>query len=253
MRPSVYCGLFILISAVHCSAANIIFTTNAYPPYVINQHGRASGIFPKIIRAIFQGTQDHIEINFRPWPRAERLVRQGRAYATFPYVSTPSRASSFDFSQPVIRFFPRFFYLKSSFPEGFHWNSLSDFRPYRVGGVLGYWYQSLFKAAGVRVDYVRTDRMNMEKLFRHRIDFTLVDTLVGWTLIRQLYPHRLQDFAVTAKAQSSGSLRLMVSRNYPDAKRLTARFNAGLARIRRNGVYQKIFEQYHVPNAYMTQ
>lgn len=250
MRRSLWSGVILLMLANHCPAADISFTTDAYPPYVINHDGEATGIFPAIIHAVFRDSSDRVIIRFRPWLRAEQVVRRGRAFATFPYVPTPTRAAHFNFSNPVINFFPRFFYRRAAFPKGFHWQRLSDFRHYRVGGVLGYWYQPLFERAGVRVDYVRNDRLNLEKLYHDRIDFTLIDALVGWTLIRQTFPGHSSAFAAAPKPQTMGRFRLMVSRKYPDAKALTARFNRGLAHIKQDGTYRQILRRYKVPQAY---
>ncbi|WP_229380914.1 substrate-binding periplasmic protein [Shewanella psychropiezotolerans] len=234
------------------TAKPIIFVTSAYAPYVINTYGLASGLFPEIVSAAFFEMNHKVEFQFQPWVRGEKTVGAGRAFATFPYLKNPARESEFDFSEPVLFFFPKFFYNTEKFPYGFEWEALTDFKAYRVGGVRGYWYESSFKQAGIAAHYVTSDKQNIEMLLMQRIDFTLIDELVGWNLIRETAPDKIDKYAVASKPQSSDAFHLMISRSYPNSKLLRLTFDLGLLRIKRNGIYQQILDQYQVTSEYAT-
>ncbi|NYZ68693.1 transporter substrate-binding domain-containing protein [Endozoicomonas sp. SM1973] len=234
------------------SRETIDVVTSAYEPYVIEDNQIASGIFPDIVNTVFSLQDIKVRFQFHSWTRGEDLVKKGMVFATFPYIINTQRTELFEFSDPVIYFFPKFFYLKQNFPEGFSWHNLKDFKPYIIGGVFGYWYESAFREQKIEVHYVTTDTQNIYKLMYGRIDFTLIDELVGWKLIESIYPQQRRVFAVAKKPESSSTFHLMISRSYPHANKLTEQFNKGLKRIKTNGTYQRIFRRYAVPMEYAT-
>lgn len=251
---SVVLILCTFINLLHLAQAGepVSFVTSSYEPYVIESDHVASGIFPDIVKAALHERQMDVKFEFLPWKSCENIVREGSVFATFPYIINVQRAKFFDFSDPVIYFFPKFFYKKENFPDGFIWKDLRSFRPYQIGGVLGYWYEISFKNEGLNVHYVTTDIQNIYKLMRGRIDFTLIDELVGWRIIKKVYPKQKLAFAVSKRPESYSAFHLMVSRKYSNAKTLTKIFNKGLKKIKKNGTYQKIFRKYDVPMEYAT-
>lgn len=244
--------VFIIFSIAPRAMAQVIFVTSEYDPYVIKQDSTANGVFPDIVKAVFHELNIEVKFKFQPWKRCEMTVKEGGAFATFPYLINKQRSEVFDFSVPIIYFYPKFFYKKSKFPNGFKWSSLKDFQPYYLGCVRGYWYEDSFQKAGLTIKYVTSDIQNIKKLRNDRIDFTLIDELVGWSLVKGVYPDQVSAFAVAKKPESSDAFHLMVSRNYPDTKVLTKKFNKGLRAIKDNGTYHKIFLKYKVPILYET-
>ena len=246
--------IFVFINFWHISHAKepLVFVTSAYEPYVIEEGSIITGIFPDIVKAVFHELNIQAEFRIQPWQRGETTVKSGEAFATFPYLTTELRAEDFNFSDPVICFFPKFYYKKERFPNGFSWENLTDFQQYTIGGIRGYWYKESLQAADLNVQYVTTDRQNILKLMKERIDFTLLPELVGRILIQKVYPHQRSAFAFAKKSESTNTFHLMVSKKYPHAKELTEKFNNGLRIIKGNGIYQKIFQQYKVPIEYET-
>ncbi len=244
--------LICFLPGFHAHASEVLLTTSTYEPYVIEQTGEISGLVPDIVCAAFHESNVNVVFRFQPWKRGEEKVASGEFYGTFPYLRTEQRSEKFEFSDPVINFFPKFFYKKSKFPNGLSWQNLKDLNVYVIGGVLGYWYEKSFKDAGLRVQYVTTDQQNIGKLMLGRIDLTLMDELVGWRLIRQAFPEQVDAFAVAGKPESSDAFRLMISRSYPNAKELTETFNAGLQIILKNGKYAEILNEYGVSMEYAT-
>ncbi|CAM3362109.1 ABC transporter substrate-binding protein [Shewanella violacea] len=241
-----------LAANTRSTARTVVFVTSAYAPYVINTDGLATGLFPDIVTAAFVEMGYKVKFKFQPWQRGEKSVRSGTAFATFPYLKNPARESEFDFSEPVLFFYPKFFYNIETFPHGFEWQTLADFKPYRVGGVRGYWYENSFKQAGIAAQYVTSDKQNIEMLLVQRIDFTLIDELVGWNLIRETAPGMVHKYAVASRPQSSDAFHLMISRDYPNTKLLRLTFDLGLLRIKQNGIFQQILDKYRVASEYGT-
>jgi len=253
MKSKLLKTLSILIFYAQYTLAGVPIVTSEYPPYVIHENNHVTGIVPDIVQAAFQELNIEVSFSIKPWVRGEHLVKNGEAYATFPYLVTQSRSDNFDFSAPVISFNPKFFYKKTRFSNGlFEWHNLEDFQPYVIGGVLGYWYEEPFKKIGLNVQYVVGDRQNLHKLMHDRIDFTLMDELVGWYLIHDIFPEKNQRniFSVAPKPESSEPFHLMISRKYPRAKELTSTFNKGLNLIKKNSEYQKILNKYKMSENY---
>lgn len=234
------------------SVAQVLIVGGEYPPHVIQGRGTVEGIIPEIIRASFKASNIDVKISLLPWKRCEDHIKKGKAFAALPYLRTPKRAESYDFSAPILSFYPKFFYRKEAFPNGFKWKTLSDFKSYLIGGVSGYWYEEYFQEIGLAVEYGANDRVNINKLINDRVNFTLIDETVGWHLINELFPFQdqMDAFAVSEKPESVDALRLMISRTYPNTQELKQAFNQGLQTIRENHIYDQIIKQHQVSEHY---
>ena len=63
-----------------------------------------------------------------------------------------------------------------------------------------------------------------------------VNERVGWGLIKTHFPEGAQNFKTLAKPLSVMSLRLIVSKDYPNSKKLFDRFNKTLEKCVENGL-----------------
>jgi polar amino acid transport system substrate-binding protein len=225
----------------------VILTTGDWPPYVF-ETGPDKGPMADIVIAAFKEAGVTAKVVFYPWKRAEDEVHQGNAFAAFPYALTPERQKEFDFSDPLYTVKAKFFFNKKYHPDGMPFENLADLKNYKIGGLLGSWYEAAFKEAGLQVEYVSSTDQNVEKLARGRIDLMIEEENSVWTLIRQLYPNEADQFVSLEKPLVQpgvvNDLSLMISRSYPNSAELLTKFNAGLAAIRANGVYDQILEKY---------
>jgi len=240
-----------LICAPLCQGQeSVIIAFGDYAPYVSSQDG-GSGAVLDIIRQAFAVQGIEVSYQFLPWNRCERMVTEGKAFATAPYFKTDERLRLYDFSDPLLFSFKRFFYDTERFPGGFIWETFEDFRGYRMGGVLGYWYLPAFERAKLIVETVTSEEQNMAKLIARRIDFILLDELVGMCLLQERFPDSMESIGVLKKAESFDEMYLLISKTYPEVEALTKQFNAGLKRLKENGEYRKILETHQIPKYYM--
>ncbi len=63
-----------------------------------------------------------------------------------------------------------FFYSKNRPRDSYHYETLEDLRAYKLGGIIGYFYEEIFSEAGLDVDYVTKEQQAIEKLKRGRIE-----------------------------------------------------------------------------------
>ncbi len=130
----------------------------------------------------------------------------------------------------------------------FNFSNLDELKPYLIGGVHGYYYEPLFKKIGLSVDYSDSEDDALKKLLFGRVALLPLNELVGWEMIRKLYPGQSENFS-TSTAIDHQNLNLMVSRKFPDSAALLRRFNDGLNTIVDNGVYKRIMEKHKIPSA----
>ncbi len=226
------------------ASGKIPLATGDYPPYVV-QEGPEPGVFVEILSAVFHEMHQEFTLVFVPWARAEALAKQGEVFATFPYRVTEERKHVFDFSSAVITDTGRFFGKRGGKVDpSFEWKKLSDLRPYVIGGVHGYWYESVFKNEGLTVVYSYSDENSFKSLSVGRVDLVPTSELVGWSLIQKLDAGQKAGYFALGTPLNQSDLCLMVSRNYAGSDQLLQSFNKALARIRAKGVYAAILNKY---------
>jgi len=217
---------------------DIVFGTGEWAPYT-SAKIEDYGIFTEIVSAACKAANLTFTYKFYPWKRCEVNLQNGELFAIFPYMKTPERESIFNFSDSVMENNMVMFYRKSV-NKNINWKTFEDFKEYKIGGVLGYWYETEFKNANLIMDYASSDSQNLIKLANGRIDYAASEDLVGWDVIIKEFPDSKNDFATVKKPLKTGSLYIMVSKDYPNSDELLKRFNQGLSIIRTNGKYSEI-------------
>ena len=224
----------------------LIIVTGELPPYVSGQPGESflTDLFPAIAKEM--GVT--FEFKFFPWKRCELYVADLKAWAAIPYVPTPEREQQFDFSEPLYSKKTKFFYYS---PDGKQKNiayeKLTELKNYRIGGIRGYFYESMFLEAGLQVKYVTEEEQNFKKLQAGRVDLIPALDTLGWHMISKLFPPEEQkNFFTLEKPLHVGANYLMTSKHYPDGQKLLAQFNAALKKVQENGIYQHIAAKHQL-------
>ncbi len=80
-----------------------------------------------------------------------------------------------------------------------------------------------------------------------RTDFVIENQTVGYYTINKAFPDQKDKFKVLSKYYGeTTSNALLVSRDFPDSKKILERFNQGLEKIKANGTYDKIIKKYNM-------
>jgi polar amino acid transport system substrate-binding protein len=228
MRLLLTIALWISLCAYHsvvsAKTEKIMIATDDWEPYISKKRA-GYGEFSERVTAVFKKMGMTTEFIFAPWKRVEALVEKGEVYAGIPYSYTEERHKTFDYSVTIMNSPNVFFYKIKNYPKGIHYSKLEELAHYRISGVTGYWYETLFAQAKLNVEYVTTDEQSINKLYFNRVDLVATDERVGWALIAKLYPHEVSQFAVTGKPFLTTDLRLLVSKKYPNAAQITQQFN----------------------------
>lgn len=239
------------LAALNCLAAQaappvLVIATNEAPPYI--SENPQDSFLTDLLEQVGREMGVTFKFRFMPWPRCELAVDELQVWATMPYVQTPERNSKFLFSQSLFAKQTLLFYYNPNgayFPKNFQ--RLSELAPYRLGGVRSYYYEALFAQAGLALDLATDEEQSFRKLRAGRVDMAPAVDIVGWEMIRKLFPKEEQaNFHTLETPLSVGNNYLMTSPRYPDAQALIERFNDALAEVRRSGMYKKVAERHGI-------
>lgn len=238
-------GVLLIVNKTSAEIPVVPLATGEWAPYTSQAMDR-SGAFTEIVSAAFHEMKMEPFYKFYPWKRAERYTELGKVFAVFPYRITSERQKLFDFSDAVMFSTGRFFYKEQSFPDGINYQQFEDLSSYKIVGVLGYWYEKSFTEANLNVQFVGSDADAITLLFNDRTELVACEELVGWTLIKKHFPRSEHLFTVASKPLNRDPLRLMISKNYPNAAGITKEFNAALEKLRSNGMLSQILQKYGI-------
>lgn len=236
----------ILSSFLNCAFAdNFTITTDDYAPYTIVSGQKVSGACAELVETALKLEGHTVTFIAVPWARATAMAASGDVAGTMPWFKISEREARFSFSAPIIEAKNVIFFKKGGkFRKDLKWNSYEDLKPYQMGGVIGYWYETGFKKAGVSAELVRKDDQNIQKLETGRIDGFITDELVGKKIISTLYPGREAEFDTVEKPESIQPLFVMGKKGGTQTEQLLTHLNAGLKKMHASGQYAKIVAKY---------
>ena len=167
---------------------DVYLTTSEYLPYT-TEYAENYGFCTEIVSTVIRNMDMNPVYKFYPWRRGQLNVREGEVWATFPYSKNAEREREYWFSaQPLFIGRVSFFCYKDYFSENHRWNTLEDLKPYKIGGVRGYWYESDFMKSGLEVEYTANPEETLKKLQAGRIQLFPLNEMVGWYLIENSSP-----------------------------------------------------------------
>ena len=227
-------------SANDAAPQTLIIVTSELPPYTSAEP--QDSFLSALLQEVGKEMGVNFEFRFMPWARCEQAVDSLQAWATLPYVPTPEREKKFLFSTPLYAKRTMLFHYSEeplTLPKTF--TDLSELSQYKVGGVRGYYYESVFSEAGVRLSLASSDEQGFRMLRAGRVDLMPALEVVGWNIIHNMFPLEEQaNFHVMETPLNVGYNYLMTSRRYPQAEQLLERFNHALHVLELNGVYRKL-------------
>jgi polar amino acid transport system substrate-binding protein len=138
-----------------------------------------------------------------------------------------------------------FSYFKSHHQgKTINWNQLTDFKPYKIGTVLGSPLADKLKPLGVKVESTPTLEAGIKKLFNRRIDIMEGAGVANQYMVKQLYPESLDDYAETEKALMRMDIGFIHWKDNAEATAKLKKFLIGWERIKRNGVFLNIQQKH---------
>lgn len=238
------CGVLVPSAAQTPPPPTLVIVAGELPPYVSER--REQSFLSTLFQEIGREMGVNFEFRFMPWRRCEIAVEELQAWGAVPYVPTPERERRHLFSEPLYAKQTKFFYYSPAGPHPAQsYAMLGELKPYRVGGVRGFYYEQMFIDAGLQAEYVTSEEQSFKKLRAGRVDLVPAVEAVGRDMIKALFaPEDVRHFHTLDRPLHVGFNFLMSSRQYPGTAGLLSRFNEALAKLRRNGVYAAVAAQH---------
>ncbi len=217
----------------------LVFVSGEYEPYIYTENGEIKGSEYELVKAVLDDMGVDYEIRMMSWARGLYLMDIGDAFAAFPYYRTREREAIYLFSDSLIdtERVDYFYYYSeddSADEVGVQLDNFGDLNQYKVGGIEGYYYISVFDNLGIPYDLSIDEVECFQKLKEGRIDVFPISKISAEAVINRHFEGDKSNFK-----RSSFSIRtdydgeyLMVKRENSKAQAFIMAFNQSLYKIK---------------------
>ncbi len=210
------------------------------PPFMYEDGGKASGIYPFLLSKIFDELGVKYEINAYPWKRALILCENGETGIAGIYKNS-EREKIYDYSEPI---FPEKIVIYTRTDTNFEFNKIEDLYGKRVGVLVSWSYNENFDKAvsegKIVKDEAKTDVMNFKKLESKRIDCLLTLEPTGNIIMHQNKFPTIKELNMPFAINDT----YLVFNKNTEMKDFLKRFNKVLKKMKKDGRYDKIINDF---------
>jgi len=232
------------------SQTEITIITDEWAPYEfkIGTEGNESitGFSTEVILSVLEqmGVKIKGKIRQYPWARCEVMIINGSADLLFTAASSPDReAKTYYCYEPLITGSWSFFIRKAD--EGkLKFDTLDDLKGQKIGVVRAFSYTPEFWEYVNKNSFpeeVVSDDLNLKKLNGNRFNYTIMNSLNGRYLIKQL--GFKDDIIMLPKPLDSSDLFCVFSKNTINID-FVNEFAAALKRFKNTDLYTAIYTKY---------
>lgn len=248
IKKTVFFGLLLVISVSIVLKENlfamttrktIMIATVEYPP---SFHKDGTGIAANMLTELFDKIGYDIEIKIYPLGRAIHMVNGGDIECAFLFLQTDKKST---ISIPIYYSSMVFLYKKSRFQNGLNFNTLSDLKKYNIGALANsnFTIKLLQENAGLKLDFARSNNINLKKLDEGRIDLLPLSHLIAISSIESVFPGRKEEFGFSNPIAIT-PVCLIFSTKYPRNKNIIDDLRRKLNEIDMGTILQKHFGKY---------
>ncbi|WP_233702174.1 substrate-binding periplasmic protein [Iodobacter ciconiae] len=200
----------------------------------------------EVVTRAFAQENVKVRYKFSPWVRAIHDARIGYVAGSIGLLYTADRGKDFLFSEALITIKSVLFFRSNNTAP---WFPIEKIKNRRLGLTRGYDYGDYWRkltepAVHNEIEMAVDDLTNLKKLAAGRIDGFICDPSVCWSLIKQNWPkEQHQQFRESPNPQTGLPIYLVINRQDPNATELIRRFNLGLQKLKRSGVWRTLTER----------
>ena len=234
--------LFLLNICNEISAETITIAAVNIPYYNFRESGEdeISGISIDLIEEACKGSDIDVSFNLVPMSRVRWAVFEKKCDAFVGASQLFSNEEGGDII-PLLRTKLVFFYKKDKFPDGVKYNVLSDLNNLKIGDLRGTPLLPLFERMGMKIEFANEIVQNFKKLEADRLDLIVCTDLTGYQILNDFFQDSIDDFDMTEEPLciiDDGIILLH------ENKEIFKKLEAGLFKIKKNGIYNKIIDKY---------
>ncbi len=222
----------------------ISISTGEYSPFT-GKTLKHNGFVNHVITEAFKREGYIVKYKYYPWKRSYEQAKNGISHATSYWYKSKEREKDCYYSDSISIEKLVFFHLKSNPMKD--WHTLEDLKNYKIGATRGYTYIKEFwdaaKSKKLSVQVTNTDKQNIEKLLIGRIDIFPVGLVVGYNIIQKEFDASISHLITFhPKPLSETTGHMLFSRSRKDSEKLLRIFNQGLAKLKKEGSYDKFMD-----------
>ncbi|GLQ30817.1 transporter substrate-binding domain-containing protein [Litoribrevibacter albus] len=237
------CLLFILCFSVISRAETISAAGDPWPPFLDPDEPK-QGISLELVRAAFATQGIEVQMNFVPWARAIKGVKEADYDILVSTWYTEERTKYLAYSDPYLENQIKFIKRKG---DTFEYGGLDSLAGKNVAVVRDYGYGDQFlNHPGFKRPEAKDLMTNIKKLVSSRVDLTLEDEIVARALINKQAPQLLDKIEFSPTPLSSNTLHVTVGLKNSLKDKILDAFNNGLKEIKANGVYDSLLKTHGV-------
>lgn len=236
LRPAILL-LYLTLNILHAEQETVVFQVNESSP-IWSEKLPLGGMGSEIVQAISKEMGMKTSIEFIPLKRLIADTRNNDIGNPLFYMNNQEFAAII----PIALSYSSFFTYNNDVKKVL---SNTESKVKRIGILKG----TLTKIGISEQLGFFEESYSQESLFKKlkakRLDLVVELNLVGLEMIKNLFPNEVEYFDANIIPKSDSAISLMIDINYPNAKAIGLRYQEGLERIIKKGVYQKILEKYY--------
>ena len=231
--------IFLIQSWCYAETVKIVAEDDWFPYSGINNN-EIKGIAVDVVREAFKAEGIDVEFDVMNYDRGMSLVKDGEAIGCFDAPRTKEIEEIYFWHEEPLFIAKSYFYAASDFTGSL--NSVKDIGNRRLGLTQGYGYGNTIDMND-EIDkvYSKSDEVILKKLIAKRVDLIILFDRVADYLISKL---GVQDQVKQAGLSENTDIYIAFSKIHPDGKKYCDIFSKGFRRIKENGIYQKIWDDW---------
>lgn len=230
--------LLLCISVMPSQADDLIIAVDeANPPFMYNDGGKAAGLYPVLLTAIFNKMGVPAKIEAYPWKRALDMGKKGGVGIGGIY-KNDERLKIFDYSEAL---FSEKLVLFINKEKQFNFTSVQDLAGKKVGIILGWSYGEDFDTAlknkTFSVDEAKSDISNLKKVSIGWLDCAVAIELAGQKIMAE---EKLEDTVIISQTPVAINDTYLVFAKSQNKTPLIKQFNTTLTGMKKDGSFDRI-------------
>lgn len=216
-----------------------------FAPYV-NPAQPETGLASEIVQAAFAASGRQVSIELRPWARALLEAKDGKYLASFPYTRTPEREAVYHYSSPVLLVRHRIFVKAGD--TRLNSKDLNSLKGANycvpIGRAVNPRLVEMVNSGAVVRQTPSGTSNCLRMLELGRVDFLVSDEKEGRAQIREAGIANGAIVMAEGPPLTEIPLHVIAGKEVAGSEDLIQAFNAGLAKIQKNGTYARLQKAY---------
>jgi len=210
-----------------------------YGPSLPNQ-----GPITEIVTAAFKKAEYQVKVKYVPWARALSDAKAGKADGLHGAWYSQEREEWFVYSDKLPGNEIVLFKRKGTEPQVF--TSYTDLQPYKIGVVRGYVNPPEFDAANIRTEEANSDKLNLTKLAKGRVDLILIDRAIAKYMLANELTEYQDKLEAIDPPLTIEYLYMLISKETNDYQQKVDDFNRGLKTLTEEGGVDEIMRRHNL-------